>query len=331
MFLLLSSLKIILVFIIFFLFLKINKKLSVYLNLIDIPDQRLNKKIHTSPIPITGGIFLITILILNILSDINNIGIFRSLYYIIFFFIIFIFGILDDKYDLNPTFRFAFTLLAITFFISFEPDFHILEVRSLLANRSFLINTILFSSLCITVLMISFNMIDGINGILLLVFLTLCAMISFFMGNFILSDFILLILASALLLIANLKNIVFLGSSGNQILALIIALALIKNYNKNIYVMAEDIFLLLIIPFIDLVRLFIIRSFRGLNPFIGDNNHYHHLLLIFYKKIYLVLIYYLFSIFVPFFIYKFYNLNFYFCFLLSLIMYFFIIIFAKKN
>jgi len=56
--------------------------------------------------------------------------------------------------------------------------------------------------------------------------------------------------------------------------------SLVYEYNelKSIQY-ADTIFLLLLIPGFDLVRLSITRIFNGKNAFYGDRNHIHHLLL----------------------------------------------------
>ena len=54
---------------------------------------------------------------------------------------------------------------------------------------------------------------------------------------------------------------------------------------------AEEIFLLLLIPGLDMLRLFIVRIFNKNNPFKGDHNHLHHRLFDKFGNLKTVLIY----------------------------------------
>ena len=52
----------------------------------------------------------------------------------------------------------------------------------------------------------------------------------------------------------------------------------ISNYQTG-KLISEEIFLLMMIPGIDMFRLFVERIARKKNPFKGDRNHLHHILL----------------------------------------------------
>ena len=70
----------------------------------------------------------------------------------------------------------------------------------------------------------------------------------------------------------------FLGDSGTYTLAFIISYIIIKSHNiEEIY--PEEIFIILSLPGLDMLRLFILRIFKGKNPFHSDRNHIHHLIL----------------------------------------------------
>ena len=81
----------------------IGKKLM----LIDTPD---NLKIHSIPIPITGGLILFTSLLISTLFQLNlaEKNFFVSISYILCFFLV---GLVDDKINLNPYIRIFFVLL----------------------------------------------------------------------------------------------------------------------------------------------------------------------------------------------------------------------------
>ena len=83
-----------------------------------------------------------------------------------------------------------------------------------------------------------------------------------------------------LIMLLNLKNMLFLGDGGVYLLGIILSASLIYEHNvKNNIIYADEIFFLLLLPGFDLVRLTITRSFNLKNPFMGDRNHIHHLLI----------------------------------------------------
>ena len=80
----------------------------------------------------------------------------------------------------------------------------------------------------------------------------------------------------------NLKKNIFLGNSGSLFLGCLIGLNIILNYNleiSKIHYPAENIFIALMLPGIDMLRVFIIRISKKKNPFSPDRIHLHHLLL----------------------------------------------------
>jgi UDP-GlcNAc:undecaprenyl-phosphate GlcNAc-1-phosphate transferase len=80
----------------------------------------------------------------------------------------------------------------------------------------------------------------------------------------------------------NLKNYIFLGDSGSLLLGSFIGFLIINNYNNEIIFSkfpVENIFIVLMIPGMDMLRVFILRLFKNKNPFSSDRNHLHHLLL----------------------------------------------------
>ena len=78
----------------------------------------------------------------------------------------------------------------------------------------------------------------------------------------------------------NFKNKAYLGESGIQLLAFIISYIFLKtnNFPEKVF-FAEEIFIIMSIPGLDMFRLFCIRILKGQNPFKADNNHLHHLFL----------------------------------------------------
>ena len=48
---------------------------------------------------------------------------------------------------------------------------------------------------------------------------------------------------------------------------------------KILKIYVDDIFILMMVPRLDFIRIFIERIYKGKNLFLGDKNHLHHLLL----------------------------------------------------
>ena len=122
----------------------------------------------------------------------------------------------------------------------------------------------------------SFNMMDGTNslaGSYSLIFLL------YFLVFINFSSLILvLVIFLIFYLYLNSRNLIFFGDSGSLLLSFLIAVMIIYNHNLG-NILAEEIFILMLIPGLDMLRLFITRILNKKNPFSGDRNHLHHLLL----------------------------------------------------
>ena len=124
------------------------------------------------------------------------------------------------------------------------------------------------------------NLIDGINGlcILICIIILFWILLAFKDDNFVYVTIISLIF----ILFYNLKGNIFLGDSGSLLLGSLIGLLIINNYNNELLLTnfpVENIFIVLMIPGIDMLRVFIIRILNKKNPFSSDRNHLHHMLL----------------------------------------------------
>ena len=77
--------------------------------------------------------------------------------------------------------------------------------------------------------------------------------------------------------ILNYKNKVFLGDGGAYLISVIIGCTFIYQYNSfDNFFFGDEVFVLLMIPSIDMLRLFILRIINKKHPFKGDLNHLHH-------------------------------------------------------
>ena len=134
------------------------------------------------------------------------------------------------------------------------------------------------SILCVLLLINAINLIDGINGLAMMIFI----IIYLFLWYFLNISFNAYILIFYLFVFFNIfKGKYFLGNSGSLIIGALIAFSTIKTYNSNFIEnnSAEDIFILFLIPGVDMLRLFVQRILKKKNPFEADGSHLHHLLI----------------------------------------------------
>ena len=307
-----------------------NNKIANYLNLFDIPDK--TRKIHSTNVPLTGGLFLFANIFLifffkNNLYFLGNTILNFNL--LLFISIIFFFGIVDDKFGIDSNLKLFLSILIYSSFLFFNEEY-ILYSIVISTGQNFYLGSfaIPFTVFCLVIFQNAFNMYDGINlqNILFFIFLFLIITIYF---DFI--DFYFFLIPVLLVLVhLNYKTKIFLGDSGSYILSFLISLFLIHIFNNTEKNFTSDlVFLFLCIPGYDLLRLAIYRMINKKHPFKADKNHIHHLLI---KKIgYLKTIIYLNLIcFVPILLSLFFKKNI-FAVLASLIIYISTIIYLKNE
>jgi len=267
----------------FLFILKINK-ISKWIGLYDFPDK--NRKKHKNPVPLLGGFFffyLLLVLFFNFILDsdtfkINfNFDSFEFLKFLFFSTLFFLLGAVDDKLQIKANFKLFFFLIFSLLYLNLDDTVIISELRftflKIVLNLDYW--AIPFTTLCILLFINAFNMFDGINlqsGIY--------AFFIFFVlsqGNYFLFSFFCLI-QIIFFLYLNYNARIFLGDNGSLLLGFIISILIIKSYNFN-YMYADQIFLLMMIPGIDLLRLATERLLKKKHPFSPDREHLHHYLI----------------------------------------------------
>tara|TARA_B100000035_G_scaffold102744_1_gene87168 strand:+ start:388 stop:912 length:525 start_codon:yes stop_codon:yes gene_type:complete len=100
-----------------------------------------------------------------------------------------------------------------------------------------------------------------------------------------------LLIPLLLIFILNKDEKIFMGDSGIYLISFIMSYILIKIYNFDTKLSSDLIFILMMVPGIDMFRLFLLRLVNKKNPFSPDRNHIHHLLLkrYSYKKTIIIL------------------------------------------
>jgi len=275
---------IILNIVLYFIYLMISIRFSNKLRLIDYPTKIKN---HPVPTPAIGGLIFFFIYLTIYLELFLNFKLNDFYHYLTFFsFLIFLIGYFDDLNDNNPYIKSFLFILIIFIFLFFNQEILIKTISISFVYSTYEISTsfsYIFTILCFWLLMNSFNLTDGLNGIA--ISYALIIFISIFLifnlndfDYFIVLNFIFILFLS---LIFNLKNKIFLGNNGAYLISFFISVFLIKFYNETLSDIKFDtdrIFLMLMIPGIDMLRLFIFRIKDKKNPFTRDQNHLHHYL-----------------------------------------------------
>tara|TARA_Y100000389_G_scaffold86118_1_gene82843 strand:+ start:880 stop:1869 length:990 start_codon:yes stop_codon:yes gene_type:complete len=256
-----------------------NKNLiTKHLSLLDIPSER---KIHRKPTPILGGLICFVLLLNFYLITYFYEGHFLNFEYLVISSVLFFIGIYDDSRDLNAILKLILVGLCFYFFLINFANFNLIYLNIMSLN--ILINTgkfsTIFTILCLLLLINASNMIDGINGLFIGVNTMLFIYLFYtydFDGNFIFSIIFILLLSFYF----NFKGVYFMGDSGVYLISSIYGLSLIEAYHSasSSLKSIEEVFILLIIPGLDMFRLFLERILNKKNPFKPDRNHFHHLL-----------------------------------------------------
>ncbi|WP_415323609.1 hypothetical protein [Candidatus Pelagibacter sp. Uisw_127] len=274
-------------FILVNLFFVINfDKLLFFHYILDKPDKK--RKFHLKATPLAGGIILIINLLvyfitisLNkdlLLSEVLFNNNFELYIFMTAAFIIFFIGIFDDKYNLTPNHKFLLLFIIIFVTLTLDQNLLISSIYISFYNEVININkfSLFFTLFCFLVFLNAFNMFDGINLQASLYSISIFSFILFYFTNSYLSKILLIYLIFYSYL--NYKNKSFLGDGGSLLMSFLISYMFIKLYNNGQIKFADEIFIFMIIPGIDLIRVFFKRILNNKNPLKPDRTHLHHLL-----------------------------------------------------
>jgi UDP-GlcNAc:undecaprenyl-phosphate GlcNAc-1-phosphate transferase len=288
--------------------LKILIFLSFKFNLIDKPDFK--RKLHKKKVPLAGGSLIILNLILYYILHLFYIkenSLPSEQFYgfeilLLFSFFIYLYGLLDDLFQLNYILKLILPVFTIYFLLVFDNNLIIEELNFNKLNINLSFYSIPFTILCFLLYLNACNMFDGINmqmasysASILLVF--------FFKSEIFLLLFILVPLL--IFLYYNYNNKIFLGDSGTNLLSFLISFfSIYLYYSKKITI--EEIFLLMHLPGLDMFRIFLERIFKKKNPFKADRKHIHHMYLNYFSSNIVFLIIF-FQSFIFYFVYCFFK------------------------
>lgn len=276
-------------FIITFLAIPIILQVAEQKKLFDIPDER---KVHTRPVASLGGVGIFGGFILASLLSIQGYLYPEFQYFFAASIVIFFLGLKDDLMILSATKKFIGQIIAASILIHLggirlDSMFGLFGLENL--PEAF---ALALSYLTIIVIINSFNLIDGIDGLAasLGILTTFVFGIYFFAVDYQAYSLLAFSMAGSLIafLIFNHNPAkIFMGDSGSLILGLVNAILVIKfiNVAHSPFVaipLTSSVaigFSILIVPLLDTLRVFSIRIMNGKSPFTPDRNHLHHLLL----------------------------------------------------
>jgi UDP-GlcNAc:undecaprenyl-phosphate/decaprenyl-phosphate GlcNAc-1-phosphate transferase len=276
-------------FIVTFLAIPIILQVAEKKKLYDIPDER---KLHTRPVASLGGVGIFAGFLLASLLSVQGYLNPEFQYFFAAALVIFFLGLKDDLMILSASKKFIGQIIAASILI------HLGDIRLESMHGLFGFEKVsegfglALSYLTIIVVINSFNLIDGVDGLAsCLGILTMSifgvyffaidqqayALLAFSMGGSLI----------AFMIFNHHPAKIFMGDSGSLMIGLVNAILVIQFINVadvpataiRIDSVVAVAFAILIVPLLDTLRVFGIRIFHGKSPFTPDRNHVHHLLL----------------------------------------------------
>jgi len=247
----------------------------------DNPDGKLKR--HSKPTSLIGGLVILINLYLIIFLlkffEIEN-SIFENQFIYLFMTLCTLFylvGLLDDLKNLTPNIKLISLIISILLVTYLFPGINLELIKISFLKKTYFFNeySFYFTILSFLLLANAINMFDGINlqVILFCIFIFTVFIIKGFLPFF----FILMSICFFFIGLLNYQNKVFIGDGGCFLISAILGSSFIYQYqNYSNFLFGDEIFIILFIPAIDMLRLFILRIVNKKNPFKGDLNHLHH-------------------------------------------------------
>lgn len=302
-------------------------RLSNFFKIFDHPDNNIKK--HTKKTFIGGGIiFYVNFLIIFFFHSFVEDILMLSKVLFVTSTSLFLIGLIDDKIKLPINFRLISTFTLLYFFFTFKNEFIIesiyLDFLDYKVNfRDF---SLVFTIICFITLINIMNMSDGINCLSATYILTF--LIYLLYKNQDLQSLYILLPGIITFFILNFKGRVFLGDGGIYFIYFLIGCMTTYSYNSNL-VDFQNILIMFMIPFIDMLRVCFKRVINSRSPAVGDTNHLHHILFIKFNNSFFTSLAIVSLTLFPMIFYE--IINFYYLTLFFQLFSYFIIIFFFKN
>lgn len=261
-------------------------------HLFDEPNE--TRKSHHTSIPTLGGIAIFGGVLISFFFWVDFSGFPQMSYLMSAAVLLFFTGVKDDIIPLTPRKKFIAQILA-SLIVVFRCDIRLTSLYGFLGIETLPYEISVFISVfTLLVIINSFNLIDGINGLaggVGLISSSTFAVIFYYMEEV---ELMVLALAMSGALLAFLKyNLavnakIFMGDTGALMVGLFLAVFSIQfielNNNGTYHLFRPDFapvfaIAILIVPLFDTLRVVILRVFSGKSPFSGDRKHLHHFLI----------------------------------------------------
>ena len=260
------------------------------ISLVDRPSER---KTHTDPVPVIGGIAIYLSFILALTLVPFGLGDYRILLFSTG--VLMIVGVLDDHNDVKPVTKLSFQVIAALVLV-YVGDVVVPSVGDIFAwhdgnEQGLGILSRPLSVIGIVAVINAFNLIDGHDGLAAGVFLTTMIVLMSYCGltgNWKM-QFTLLVfcIPVAIFVLFNLRALgrgvdqIFLGDAGSMLLGVVVAYTVISLTNESDTIIKRThVPWLLGLPIFDMCAV-IFDRFRGRGSLvIADRRHIHHLLLL---------------------------------------------------
>ncbi len=246
-------------------------------------DSVNSRKVHTGNIPRLGSIGFVSAFIISLLLcchfNSNIVKLDNVIPLVVAGAIIFIFGVLDDFFDLNAKMKLAVQIIATLIMLANGNVIRNIGAFQLPAPLAYVL-----SFLWICGVINAFNLIDGVDGLCGgLSSLILITFAIIYMHTAQLAAVICVLLAAAVIgfLVYNKpKASIFMGDGGSQFLGFMIAvIPLYQSTSSFEYNKAFSIVLLTCIPVLDTATAMIRRKMQHRSFFSPDRAHLHHKLM----------------------------------------------------
>lgn len=258
-------------------------------------DTSNDRSSHKGVVPTMGGVSFFLSLIISLFFidafDVNGVGISIVAGTTVLFFV----GMKDDLICVSPRVKVIGQILVTLFLLkdtgffmkSFDGFMFIGEIPFILS--------VFLSFLMILVLVNSYNLIDGINGSASMVGISIFVLFAFIFYRTNMDYFFLLSIVCIGFLAAFLRyNLskskrIFMGDTGSMIVGYIIGImtmrfmAMEREQLRMVGILPVNKVILILglvfVPFVDTLRVFVLRVMKGVSPFKPDRNHIHHVMI----------------------------------------------------
>ena len=264
--------------------------LSVIKNLTASPNERSSHKKktpHLGGLGISFGAFFISAFFGSLMLNTKEVTVLLSIAASLI--ILFSAGIKDDLIGLSPKLKLLVEVISASIFILLT-DIRIDSFYGLFGINEFpIILSYVFTIFVFIVIINSYNFIDGIDGLAASIAIIIFCFFLYYFIN--IKSIMAIISISSMLgsILAFLKfNFskgqlkIFMGNVGSLVIGFVLAvfttMVLSTGFSTVYFIPNKPVFILALFafPFLDTIRVIILRLISGRSPFLADKNHFHH-------------------------------------------------------